>query len=193
MKEIFRLNFVGSNGSLIIRHTKCKMSFSIVIHKTFISPLSKEEVFTFVYDKLNSQSKFLFFSSNDYGGHVDENYFKFYKKFNENSGPAYPKIIGTIKSEYPTTIEIKIKPHYFRIAFFLIFPLVFIPNSLINYQMIINCTLRTPELYERILFALFGGGLPLLWCYFDCIRPIKKTEAWLRKELQLSEIKPPGN
>ena len=169
------------------------MSLTISIHKTFITPLSKEDLLTFVNNKINSKSRFLFFSSNDYNGSIKENKFKFYRKFNIKLGPAYPKVIGYIKSESPTVLEIKIKPHYFRVAFFLIFPIIFISSALFSLQMTINGVLRPPVFYERLFLALFGGGLPLLWCYFDSIRPVKKTEAWLQQEWQLSEIKPLDN
>ncbi len=51
----------------------------------------------------------------------------------------------------------------------------------------IGGVLREPEISERIFFALFGGGVPIIWCYFDSILPIKETERWLTEKLKLKE------
>jgi hypothetical protein len=70
----------------------------------------------------------------------------------------------------------------------LIFPIVCIPTALFTSEMKINGVLRAPELFQRMLMGVLAGGGPLVWCYLDSIRPIKRTEAWLREELQLTEI-----
>jgi hypothetical protein len=158
------------------------------IKKTFSTTLSKEEVLSFVKERLARRHKVLFGSSPEYSGSVSENSFIFYRIFNAQHGRANPKISGKIKSFNPTVIEVKVSPHYWRISFFLIFPLVFIPVSFLSDQMTINGVLKEPELSERIFFGLFGGGMPTIWCYFDSIRPIKSTERWLREKLSLKEL-----
>jgi hypothetical protein len=72
----------------------------------------------------------------------------------------------------------------------MIFPCVFIPSAILSDQMTINGVLRKPELIERIGFGLFGGGGPMIWCYFDSIRPIKEAELWIVEKLKLKEIHP---
>ncbi len=162
-----------------------KLPFQTV--KTFTTILSKDEVICFVRERLNRRSKFLLFSSNDYVGAIESKRFKFYKSFNTRHGRANPKIKGTIVNENPTTVEIQIAPHYLRVLFFMIFPCVFIPTAILSSQMTINGVLREPEMLERIGFGLFGGVGPMIWCYFDSIRPIKETELWIRQKLMLKE------
>lgn len=101
-----------------------RLPFQLI--KTFTTSLSQDEVFAFVQERLNRKNKFLFFSSNECVGSNDNSFFKFYKNFNGRYGRSNPKISGTIISANPTTIEIKISPHYFRVLFFLVFPLVFV-------------------------------------------------------------------
>jgi hypothetical protein len=50
--------------------------------------------------------------------------------------------------------------------------------------MTINGVLREPKLIERISFGLFGGVVPMIWCYFDSIGPIKETEQWIIEKLK---------
>lgn len=165
-----------------------RLPFQIV--KTFTTIHSREEVISFVRERLNRKSKVFFISSSDYVGSIKGKEFKLYKNFNARSGRANPKIKGTIVSENPTTIEIRISPHYLRVLFFMIFPCAFIPAAILSEQITINGVLREPELFERIEFGLFGGGGPMIWCYFDSIRPIKETELWITEKLKLEEKTP---
>jgi hypothetical protein len=162
------------------------MSPPFQVSKTFTTSLKRDEVINFVRERLNKQSKVLFISSKDYVGSINGRNFNLYKNFNSRYGGSNPKIKGTITTENPTTIDIKIAPHYLRIAFFMIFPIVFIPAAILSDQMTINGVLKEPEISERILFGLFGGG-PMIWCYFDSIRPIKETELWIKQKLGLIE------
>ncbi len=162
-----------------------KLPFQTV--KTFTTTLSKDEVIGFVRERLNRQSKILFISSNDYVGSIDGRSFKLYKNFNGRYGRSNPKISGTITTTDPVTIDIKISPHYIRLLFFSIFPIVFVPAAIFSDQMTINGVLREPEMSERLFFALFGGGGPMIWCYLDSIRPIKETELWIKEKLKLTE------
>jgi len=104
------------------------------------------------------------------------------------SKKSYIKKVNFCLSDNTTQINIKIYPHIFKVLFFLTFPAIFIPVAIFSDQMTINGEIRMPEFSERIFFALFGGGIPLVWLYFDSIRPIKRTESWIRNELEL-EIK----
>lgn len=162
-----------------------RLPFQIV--KTFTTSYSKDEVIGFVRERLNRKSKVLFISTSDYVGSIEGRTFQLYKNFNSRSGPAYSKIKGIVLIENPTTIEIRITPHYLRILFFMIFPCVFIPGAILSNQMTINGVLREPELIERVGFGLFGGVVPMIMCYFDSIRPIKKTEQWITEKLKLKE------
>ena len=163
------------------------MKLPFQIHKTFTTTLSQEEVMYFVRELLNRRSKFLFISSKDYTGSIDGSSFNVNKIYNSRSGPAYPKVKGTIININPTTIEIKITPNYSRIFFFSIFPIIFLTGVFIADKMTINNVLREPEFFERVLFGLFAGVGPMIWCYFDNIRPIKHTESWIIKKLGLEE------
>jgi hypothetical protein len=164
-----------------------RMSLPFQTTKTFITTLSKDDIIEFVRERLNRRDKFLFISSREYIGSINGRTFKFHRIFNFRSSPAYPKISGVITASDPTILEITITPHYFRILFFLIFPMVFIPSAFLTDHMTINGVFRAPELSERVSFALFGGVGPLIWCYFDSIRPIRKTELWLKEHLNLTE------
>ena len=158
--------------------------------KTFTTHLSKDEVIGFIRERLSRKSRFLFITTSDYVGSIEGRTFNFYKNFNARYGRSNPKIKGTISTENHTTVEIKISPHYLRVLFFLIFPCVFIPTAILSDQMTINGVLREPELIERISFGLIGGGGPIIWCYFDSIRPIKKAEVWITEKLKL-KVKSP--
>ena len=98
----------------------------------------------------------------------------------------YPTVEGIYFSERPLTINILIKPSYFNIIFFSIFVFTFIPASIFINNMTINGVFRSPTIMERFLFALIGGIIPGLWCYFGYIRPIKKAEIWIIEKLRLS-------
>ncbi len=154
--------------------------------KTFRTSLSAEEVIAFVQERLSRRTKVLFFSQRDYAGSINGMAFNLYRKFHF-SGRSFARIKGAVLSADPTLIEIKIFPHYWRILFFMIFPCVFLPSAILNDQMMINGVLRKPELAEkRIWSGLFGIG-PMVWCYFDCIRPIYEAEKWLIDKLALKE------
>ena len=167
------------------------MRLPFQVKKTFLTTLSKDEVIGFVMERLSKRSKFLFLSSKVYVGSIKGTTFNFYRNFDRKYGRSNPKILGTILASDPTTIDIVISPHYFRILFFLIFPMVFIPAAILSEEMTINGIIREPTLSERITFALFGGGMPTIWCYFDSIRPIKQTEYWIREKLKLYEASHP--
>jgi hypothetical protein len=121
------------------------MQLPFQLIKTFTTSLSSDEVLAFVKERLNRKHKFPFLSSNEYIGSIDDSSFNLYKAFNSKYGRSNPKVSGTIISDNPTTIEIKISPHYFRVLFFLTFPLVFIPGAIFSDQMTINGVLREPE------------------------------------------------
>lgn len=162
-----------------------RLPFQVV--KTFTTQYSREEVLAFVQERLNRKSKLLFISFVEYIGSIKGATFSFYKNFNPSHGLSNPKIKGTILSESPTTIKVQISPHYLRVLFFLLFPCVFIPAAITSDEITIDGVLREPELFERILIGLFGGGGPLIFCYFDSIRPIKKAERWITDKLKLTE------
>jgi len=46
---------------------------------------------------------------------------------------------------------------------------------------------KSPTIKDRILFALVGGIIPGLWCYFGYIRPIKMAKNWIVSKLGLSQ------
>jgi hypothetical protein len=163
------------------------MKLPFQIRKTFTTALSEDDIIKFVRERLNRRHRLLFLSSPEYVGSIDGKSFKIYRNFDARYGRSNPKVHGTIMSSNPTTIEIKVSPHYLRILFFSIFPIVFVPAAILSDQMTINGVLREPELSDRIFCALFGGGGPTIWCYFDSIRPIKETEDWITEKLGLKE------
>ena len=160
-----------------------KLPFQIV--KIFTTRLSSSEVMSSISNLLDEKSKFLFIPLNDNIGSIARNSFQFYKTYNIRSGPANPWIKGVIVMENPTTIEIKISPHWHRVIFFMIFPVIFIPTAFLDSQMTINGILREPTFLERIAVVLFGGIGPIIWCYLDSIRPIKIAENWIKDRLML--------
>ena len=164
------------------------MNLPFQLRKTFTTTHSQEVIIEFIQERLSRKSKVLFITWSEYIGSITGKSFNFYKNFNVRRGPSNPKISGTITAINPTTIDIKISPHYFRVLLFLICPIVFVPVAILNSQMTINGVLRAPYIYERIVLGLIGSGIPIIWCYFDSIRPIKKAELWLKEALGLKEI-----
>ena len=163
------------------------MKLPFEIEKSYTTYLTTEEVMNFIRGRLKKRKDGLFGGSLMYFGSLQENSFRFYKVFNARTGPGNPTIRGTITEGSRTTIAIRITPHYFRILFFMLFPCVFIPEAILMDSMSVNGVLRVPDSSERIWVALFGGVGPLIWCYFDSIRPIHITEKWLKSKLKLEE------
>jgi hypothetical protein len=163
------------------------LDFPVSLVKTFTTRLSKEEVISFVRERINSRTKFLFLSMKDYKGSISGNTFELQKAYSSQHSPSFPKIQGKVISGNPTTVELEISPPYFRILFFLIFPTLFVPAFVFSDEITINGVLRTPSIIERISFAGVMGIGPLVWCFFDCIWPIWKAEKWLKQELSLEE------
>ncbi|KIA82620.1 hypothetical protein [Kaistella jeonii] len=100
---------------------------------------------------------------------------------------SFPLIKMKIENENSMVANVKITPSYFRILFFAVFVIVFIPAAFFAEKWTINDILRTPTLPERFLFSL-AGIIPGIWCYFQFIRPIKKTEKWLIEKLKLQKL-----
>lgn len=162
------------------------MRLPFQIKKTYSTPFSQQEILHFVQNRLNGNTRQSYFSSGNYMGSIKENRFKLKKKRFSKNSPSYPQIKGSIIADKPTEITIKITPSYLVMLFFLVFPLIFLPVAIFSDEIRINGVLREPKLYERFLIG-FLALLPLILGYFKVIRPIKQTEAWIKKKLLLEE------
>jgi hypothetical protein len=100
----------------------------------------------------------------------------------------YPIIQGKFIEDSPTTVNLKFIPNYIMIVFFFIVATCFLYASIFLPKMTINDVLRVPTIFERILFVCIGCIVPLLWCFFGYIRPIKKAETWILERLNLKRL-----
>ena len=99
----------------------------------------------------------------------------------------FPLIKGEIINRDPTRIFLTFKPSYFAIIFFSIFIFGFGLAGLFVDNWTLNGIKRMPSVIERLTIVSFGCGIPLLWCYLQNIRPIKKAEKWIVEKLELCE------
>ncbi|AZQ64705.1 hypothetical protein EI427_21005 [Flammeovirga pectinis] len=153
----------------------------------YTSSLNRQEIEMTIRSLLSTESHFLFFKQKEYKGKLKKNKFKFYKKFSSNQF-SNPEIKGKFISENPLMVEIRITPHYFKLLFFLIFPIIFIPESIFADEMTINGVLREPTLVERLAFGSFGGLVPIIWGYIDTFSKYNKTEVWINNLFKLNKI-----
>lgn len=97
----------------------------------------------------------------------------------------FPLIVGKVVGQQPTQIHLKLKPDYFFIGFFCVFALIFFIGGALIDDWTLNGVKRAPTLLERLGIISLGCILPLLWCYVQNIRPIKKAESWIEEKLEL--------
>lgn len=164
--------------------TNEKQPFAIQKHYT--TPMEWRQVAKFLEYRKSKKVDLLIFQRHVYEVNVGNKRFTLRKKSYTKRQPHYPTVEGVVVSESPLVLEIKITPNYWWLCFYMIFPLIFIPFSLLQ-EMKINGVYRMPELWERFLFAFLGGGMPLFMCWFKLIRPIRETERWLMSKLSLQE------
>ncbi len=165
------------------------MKFSFSIEETYKSELSKDKIIELIQSN-NAEKKFGGLKIIKYRYVINDSFFEVQKYANGLDAliEKFPLIKGQISSENPTLVTLRIIPNYFSIIFFSIFVFIFIPASILIQKMTINDVYRIPTVTERILIAFLGGVIPATWCYFQQIRPIKKTEKWIADKLSLSAL-----
>ena len=100
---------------------------------------------------------------------------------------SFPLITGEVKNQNPTFLSLKFKPNYFSILFFSFFVVMFISLGIFSDRDNLGFSPTDSEGLKRILH-LVGGLVPGIWCYLRYIRPIKKTEQWIKEKLSLSQL-----
>ena len=162
------------------------MALPFEVRKTFTTALSSAEVKALMIEQNNKRNKIRFFWGFNYFGTVDDSGFVL-TRYSSQKKIAHPRINGRIHTANPTIVELTITPNYFTIVSVLVWAVILAVVAIVTNGMIINGVLRTPTFNERLLFALGGGGLPMLWCYLNVIFPVKWAESWLKKKLKLQE------
>lgn len=100
----------------------------------------------------------------------------------------FPLIKGEVVNQDPLRIYIELIPSYLAIIFFSFIAIMFFIAGVFVNDWTINGIKRVPMFYERLLIVFFGSGIPILWCYLQYIRPIKKAKQWIFEKLQLVEF-----
>jgi len=166
------------------------MKLPLKIDSYYSTSLTKEQVIENI-NNLETKKQFKGLRTDEFVAQISESGFVVGRNTYGLDGftlEEYPVIEGFFTSEKPLIINIIIKPSYFTIIFFSIFVFTFIPVGLLADKMTINDVLRSPTIFERLLFVGLGGIIPGIWCYFGYIRPVKKAERWIIKKLQLNLI-----
>ena len=146
---------------------------------------SEDEIIRIVTELLSEKDKLLFIENKKYNGRITGNKFKFYKTFNSRYSLSNPKVYGEVIKTDKTRVKIKITPHFIRIIFFMIFPLIFFPLAILINEITVNGVLKKAELLDRIMLAGVGGVMPLLLGYIDAFSKFDSTEKWLKKTFSL--------
>jgi len=82
-------------------------------------------------------------------------------------------------------LNLKLVPNYFSIAFFLFFVITFTSVALFSNKDNLGFSPSDSEIIKRLANFIGGAGVPGIWCYLRYIRPIKKTEQWIKEKLHL--------
>lgn len=157
------------------------------IKRTYITPLSANEVITEVRSLLENKTKLLFFSIREYYGSSKNKEFVFFGYRSYFNGSEVPKLKGAIRSEHPTAIEIRMAIPYFIMFIYLLFPVIFISTFALADEMPIDGVLRRAELWERFFFGFFSIAIPSVIFYFNTILPLQKIRKHLKERLGLKE------
>lgn len=96
----------------------------------------------------------------------------------------HPVVFCKIEKINPTIVDLKIIPDYNKIGFFTLVAAIFIFTAIFIDELTIGDTLKTPTLLERFYFSL-GGIIPVFYCYFLYIKPIKTMKIWVIDSFQL--------
>jgi hypothetical protein len=165
------------------------MRIPFKIEKLVTTKLSFDEIVQELENK-NSIKYFGGLRIDKYRFSIDDN--RFYIQRNSYGIDAsleyFPLIKGEVVNENPFRIYIELIPSYLAIVFFFVIALLFFIAGVFINNWTINGIKRAPLVYERLLIVLFGSGIPLLWCYLQYIRPIKKAKTWIFEKLQLIEF-----
>lgn len=159
------------------------------IQKHYMTPMTWLQVAKIVEGMKAQKRGFWKFQRDAYEVSVGNKRFTLKKIRYAKNERHYPIIEGVVVSEPPLLLKINITPNYWWFCFYLLFPLCFIPFSLLQ-EIKINGVYRAPELWERFLIVCVGGGMPLTMCWFNLIRPVRQTEQWLMDKLSLRECAP---
>jgi|GEM_PF-2041818 len=170
-----------------------KITLPLTVSEEYESDYNYTEIKN-ILNNLTPEIKIFGIKTRQHNLYEDENNKKFtvslfsplvYNSSNQPVSTLYMRI--EIKTEYPTTLNLKFIPNYFAILFLLIFVVIFIPGAFFAEKWTINDVYRTPTVPERFLFSL-AGIIPGVWCYIQFIRPIKRTKNWIIKKMRLRKI-----
>ena len=157
------------------------------IKKTYVTPLSANAVMGEVRSLLENKTKLLFFSIRQYYGSSNDKEFVFFGYRSYFNGFEVPKLKGAIRSEHPTTIEVRMAIPYFVMFIYLLFPVIFISTFALADEMLFNGVLRKPEIWERFFFGFFSIAIPSVIFYTNTILPLQRIRKHLKERLQLKE------
>lgn len=164
------------------------MRLPFTIEKLYTTKLSFNEIVQKLENK-NSVKLFGGLRVDKYNHNIVNN--RFYVKRYSNGIDAlleyFPLIKGELVNEKPSRIFLTVKPNYLTILFFSMFIFGFGYAGIFVDNWTINGVKRLPTITERVFIVLLGSGIPFLWCYVQYIRPIKRSEKWIIKKLDLTE------
>lgn len=168
------------------------MKLPLALSKTYTTDLTKEEVLGFVHERLNRKHKTLFISIPEFKGSIQDSTFELRQIIGRYPGNNSVKIAGKILSTNPTQIQLTVRPLtliYIQLIFLLIFMIFFIKIGLNADTITVNGVEQMATLSDRLLIIGLSSILPLFVFFFLCIRPVRKTEKWLKEKWKLREMK----
>lgn len=128
-------------------------------HKTYTTPLSRDEALAVVQEMISSTSKFLFITIRHYFGEVKGSGFLFTTYSGLPTALMVPQIKGQVTDQQPTYIKLKLQLPIIPAIFLLIVPVLFVPGLLTMEEMTINGVVREPTIVLPLYFW-FSRFLP---------------------------------
>ena len=177
------------------------MKFSLRIKKTYTTPLTQDEIITYVRSR-RGKTRSVYCKVDYFGGYFADRFevdihqgnFWIFRRPYRWGIESRVKVSGRVASANPTKLELVISPPYSVIFLSGLFVLALFCAAIMidsiavdDVQPEIYLVRREARLLDRLHF-LIPAPLPVLLYYFFVHIPIQKTERWLVDKLKLTEV-----